>query len=65
MVSREPHLLEAVVYASANRRTVGRLVYTSHVPCNGLEEPKSDEDYGVSVEIWFEKDGQKLVGFGQ
>lgn len=60
----EPGLIEAEVYASANRRTVGRMVYTSHIPCNGLEEPKSDEDLGISVEIWFEKDGQKLVGAG-
>lgn len=64
-VKQEPGLLEAVVYASANHRTVGRLVYTTHIPSNGLEEPKSDEDVGVNVDIWFEKDGKKLNGFGQ
>lgn len=64
-VQAESGVIQAVVYASANRRTVGRLVYTSHIPSNGLEEPKSDEDFGVSVEIWFENDGKKLVGFGQ
>lgn len=65
ILKKEEGLIEGVVYASANERTIGRIVYTSHLPSNGLEEPKSDMDFGVSVEIWFEKDGRKLVGMGQ
>ena len=65
LVKSDKSLLEATVYASANRRTVGRVVYTTHIPSNGLEEPKSDEDFGISVEIWFKKGGKKLLGFGQ
>lgn len=64
LVKQENGIIEALVYASANHRTVGRIVYTTHLPCNGLEEPKSEEDLGVAVEIWFKKGNKKLVGFG-
>ncbi len=64
LVKQEKGVIEALVYASVNHRTVGRIVYTTHVPCNGLEEPKSEEDSGVAVEIWFKKGNKKLVGFG-
>lgn len=63
-MKKESGLIEALVYASVNHRTVGRIVYTTHLPCNGLEEPKSEEDSGVAVEIWFKKGNKKLVGFG-
>src|SRR6266571_3362397 len=64
LLKKEKGLLEGLVYASANERIVGRLVYTSHLPSNGLEEPKSDMDYGVSVEMWFEENGKRLLGMG-
>lgn len=64
LLKKEEGLLEGLVYASANERTIGRIFYTTHLPSTGLEEPKSDVDYGVSVEIWFEKNGKKLVGMG-
>jgi len=64
LVKKETGLIEGLVYASANRRSVSRLVYTSHIPCNGLEEPKSDEDLGISVEVWINKNGRRLVGIG-
>jgi len=64
IIKSEPGILEGVVYASANRRTVGRLVYTTHIPCNGFEEPKSDEDLGICVEVWFTKNGKRYVGMG-
>ncbi|MBI5356464.1 hypothetical protein HZB78_02525 [Candidatus Collierbacteria bacterium] len=63
-VKSESGIIEALVYASVNHRTVGRIVYTTHLPCNGLEEPKSEEDCGIAVEIWFKKGNKKLVGFG-
>lgn len=65
VVKKQPGLIEGLVYASSNRRTVGRIAYTTHLPSNGLEEPKSDEDFGVCVEIWFRKGRRKLVGIGQ
>lgn len=64
LVKQQPNLIEGLVYASANRRTVGRIVYTTHIPCNGLEEPKSDEDVGVCVEVWMKSGQEKLVGIG-
>src|SRR3989344_5647835 len=65
LIKQDEDLIEGVVYASSNHRTVGRICYTRHIPSNGLQEPKSDEDFGVSVEIWFEKSGKKILGFGQ
>ncbi|OGY17313.1 MAG: hypothetical protein A2785_00365 [Candidatus Chisholmbacteria bacterium RIFCSPHIGHO2_01_FULL_49_18] len=65
VLRKEQGLIEGVVYSSSNRRSVGRLVYTSHIPCNGLEEPKSDEDVGICVELWFRKGRTKLIGYGQ
>src|SRR3990172_3122657 len=65
LIKQEKSLIEGVVYASSNHRTVGRICYTTHIPSNGLQEPKSDEDFGVSVELWFTKNGKKLLGFGQ
>ncbi|KKT65496.1 MAG: hypothetical protein UW60_C0044G0010 [Candidatus Woesebacteria bacterium GW2011_GWA2_44_33] len=64
LLRAKPGIIEGLVYASANRRSVSRLVYTSHIPCNGLEEPKSDEDLGISVEVWINKNGRRLVGIG-
>jgi PmbA protein len=64
LLEKEKGIIEGVVYASANERTIGRIVYTTHLPSAGLLEPKSDSDFGVSVEIWFEKNGKKLLGMG-
>jgi PmbA protein len=36
-----PDVREGEVFASANTHLLSRLCYTSHVPCNGVEEPKS------------------------
>src|SRR3970040_2125078 len=27
------------------------LNYTSHIPCNGVEEPKSAETYGIGIQV--------------
>ena len=40
---------EAEVFVSANGVLLTRLNYTSHIPCNGVEEPKSAVNYGVGV----------------
>ncbi len=64
IIKKQPNMIEGLVYASSNSRTVGRIVYTTHISCNGVEELKSDEDFGVAVEIWFKKGKKKLLGFG-
>ena len=59
-------IAEAEVYVSANGVLLTRLNYTSHIPCNGVEEPKSVANYGVGVQAVF-KDGDgrsRRVGFG-
>lgn len=66
LLEKDPEVTQGVAYASANSRVIGRLVYTSHFPCNGVEEPKSSEDFGVCIQACFEtRDGKRLVGAGQ
>ncbi len=63
---------EGEVFVSANGVLLTRLNYTSHIPCNGLEEPKSVVNYGVGVQAVLRSDpsagsGQatlRRVGFG-
>ena len=42
--ARQPAVREAEVFAASNRALLTRLNYTSHIPCNGVEEPKSVRD---------------------
>ena len=46
LVARQPDVREAEVFVAANSALLTRLNYTSHIPCNGVEEPKSTESYG-------------------
>ena len=39
LVARQPAVVEAEVFAAANSALLTRLNYTSHIPCNGVEEP--------------------------
>src|SRR2546426_10774878 len=57
---------EAEVYVASNGILLTRLNYTSHIPCNGVEEPKSVENYGVGVQAVFRSGDSELrkVGFG-
>lgn len=60
----QPEVKSAQVFASANNRLFARLNYTSHIPCNGVEEPKSTGDYGIGIQIVVDgPDGMK-TGFG-
>ena len=66
LLAAEPGVREAEVFAAANRSLVTRLNYTSHIPCNGVEEPKSTEMSGLGLQVVFESesDGGPLIGFG-
>jgi CDP-diacylglycerol pyrophosphatase len=46
LVSAQPGVREAEVFAAANRSLLARLNYISRIPCNGVEEPKSTESRG-------------------
>ncbi|MFH1390788.1 MAG: TldD/PmbA family protein [Candidatus Diapherotrites archaeon] len=52
---------EVEAYVSCNSLNVYRIVYHSGIPSNGLEEPKSEENFGLSLRILF-NDGK--FGFG-
>jgi hypothetical protein len=60
----QPEIKSAQVFASANNRLWTRLNYTSHIPCNGLEEPKSTDDYGIGIQIVLDSPDGTMVGFG-
>jgi hypothetical protein len=55
---------EGEVFASSNGQLLTRLNYTSHIPCNGVEEPKSTESYGIGVQAVFRTVEGRKIGFG-
>jgi predicted Zn-dependent protease len=64
-LSGQPGVREVEVFAAFNRSLLARLNYTSHIVCNGVEEPKSTEMSGLGVQAVFDgPDGRPRVGFG-
>ena len=63
-VRAQPGVREAEVFVSSNGSLLTRLNYTSHIPSNGVEEPKSTESYGVGVQAVFEDTDRAKIGFG-
>jgi PmbA protein len=55
---------EAEVFASSNASLIARLNYTSHIPCNGVEEPKSTASYGLGIQAVFADEAGVRIGFG-
>ncbi len=53
---------EIEAYASTNQLNILRMAYATNVPSNGLEEPKSLTDFGLSIRVLF-SDGK--IGFGK
>ena len=64
LVTREPDVVEAEVFAAANSALLTRLNYTSHIPCNGVEEPKSADSYGIGIQAVFDAPDGRRIGFG-
>jgi len=60
----ERDVREVEVFASANTSLLARLCYTSHIPCNGVEEPKSAGGHGLGLHIVFDHPDGPRVGFG-
>lgn len=60
----QPDVESAQVFAAANNRLYARMNYTSHIPCNGVEEPKSTGDYGIGIQVVMHSQDGKRVGFG-
>jgi PmbA protein len=63
-VTAQKDVRECEVFAAANGSLLARLNYTSHIPCNGVEEPKSADSHGVGLQVVFEQDGATPIGFG-
>ena len=55
---------EAEVFAASNQHLLTRLHYTSHLPCNGAEEPKSTLAYGIGIRAVFRTPTGIQIGFG-
>jgi len=60
----QPELQEVEVFAATNGALLTRLNYTSHIPCNGVEEPKSTESYGIGIQAVFKTPEGPKIGFG-
>ena len=60
----EPGVRAAEVFAAENGGLSTRLCFVSHIPSNGVEEPKSTESRGVGIRAVFEGPDGPLVGFG-
>ena len=60
----QPDIAEAEVFAAANGNLTVRLNYTSRIPSNAVEEPKSLESYGLSVRVAFNTPEGIKTGFG-
>jgi len=62
--SAQPEVTEVEVFASAGANLTVRLNYTSHIPSNGVEEPKSTEGYGLGIRATFRTPEGIKTGFG-
>ncbi len=62
--SAQADVTEVEVFASAGANLTVRLNYTSHIPSNGVEEPKSTEGYGLGIRAAFQTTDGIKTGFG-
>ena len=60
----QPDIAEAEVFASANGNLTVRLNYTSRIPSNAVEEPKSVESYGLGIRVAFNTPEGIKTSFG-
>src|SRR3990170_261956 len=59
-----PDVAEAEVFVSSITHLLTRINFTSSIPCNGIEEPKSTLSYGIGVQVVFKNGDRKKIGFG-
>lgn len=59
-----PDVEEAEVFVSSITHLLTRINFTSSIPCNGVEEPKSTLSYGIGVQVVFKDGEKKKIGFG-
>lgn len=63
-IKTQEDVAEAEVFASANGNLTARLNYTSHIPSNGVEEPKSVELAGLGIRVAFNTPEGLKTGYG-
>ncbi len=56
--------VELELFASWNELVTIRLNYTSDIPSMGVQEPKSNQSFGVGMRAAFRDKGKLTVGFG-
>ena len=61
---RQKDVQEAEVFVASNDGLTARVNYTSHIPCNGIEEPKSTSSYGLGVRAVFQNPQGPRIGLG-
>jgi PmbA protein len=59
-----PDVLEAEAFVAANGQLLARLSYASHLPSNGVEEPKSTASHGIGLQVVFRGPDGPRLGFG-
>jgi len=64
-LSKKADVQEVEIFASINSIFTSRINYTSHLPCNGLEEPKSTQSQGVGLRVVLKDAEGVKIGFGQ
>lgn len=64
-IKAEADIIDAELFLSWNEHLIARLNYTSEIPCNGVQEPKSMVAFGLGLTAVFKGSGGKVrVGFG-
>jgi hypothetical protein len=61
---RQPDVREVEVFAASNATLLARINYTSHIPCHGVEEPKSASAYGLGIQVVLAAPDGPRFGFG-
>ena len=65
LLGRERDLAEFEVYCASAEHRVARLVYTSDIPCRGVEELKSHVADGFTVRVVMRRDArERYLGGG-
>ena len=60
----QPDVREVEVFVASTTLLLTRLNYTSHIACNGVEEPKSSSAYGIGIQAVFAGPDGDRAGFG-
>jgi len=63
-IKKQKDVIDAEVFASWNDLITIRLNYTSDIPCNGIQEPKSIQSYGLGILATFRRGNRVESGFG-